>query len=44
MDLELKIAGELSQDPTRLTQSQTPAGPLTGSVLALIQFDVCEEI
>jgi hypothetical protein len=44
MDLELKIAGELSQDPTRLSQSQTPAGPLTGSVLALIQFDVCEEI
>jgi hypothetical protein len=44
MDLELKSAGELSQDPTRLTQSQTPAGPLTGSVLALIQFDVCEEI
>jgi len=34
------VTGEVAQTLT----AQAPSGPLRGSVLALIQFDVCEEI
>jgi hypothetical protein len=47
MDRELTtIAGPgISHDlSTRLQQSTQPQAPLRGSVLVLIQFDVCEEI
>ncbi|HET9409216.1 MAG TPA: hypothetical protein VFO39_18375 [Candidatus Sulfotelmatobacter sp.] len=36
------VTGELAQ--TLTAKAQSPAGPLHGSVLALIQYDVCEEI
>ena len=47
MDRDLTtIAGpDVSHDlSTRLQQSTQPQAPLRGSVLVLIQFDVCEEI
>jgi hypothetical protein len=45
MDRELTfvVGNDLAPAPTARVQ-QAPAGPLRGSVLALIQFDVCEEI
>ena len=36
------VTGALAQ--TLTAKAQSPAGPLHGSVLALIQYDVCEEI
>jgi hypothetical protein len=46
MDRDLTIAGnETSRDlSTKLQASPQPQAPLRGSVLVLIQFDVCEEI
>jgi hypothetical protein len=45
MDRELitVVSTDVAQAPGRLAASGTPA-PLRGSVLVLIQFDVCEEI
>src|SRR5579864_1275881 len=47
MDRELTttvpvVSGDLAHSLT--AKSQSPLAPLRGSVLALIQFDVCEEI
>jgi hypothetical protein len=47
MDRELSVtvpvvSNQLSQ--TLATKAQSPSAPLRGSVLVLIQFDVCEEI
>jgi len=46
MDRDLTIAGnETSRDlSSKQQQSTQPQAPLRGSVLVLIQFDVCEEI
>ena len=44
MDIELKTAASAVSDLPQPQLTQKSAGPLTGSVLALIQFDVCEEI
>jgi hypothetical protein len=42
-DVEPQSAAELRADPTLRTKQDIPT-PLCGSVLVLIQFDVCEEI
>jgi len=47
MDREVTtiVSPDVSRDlATKVQQSTKPSGPLRGSVLVLIQFDVCEEI